>query len=53
VVCAVTAPEAVAALGETAPEMRMVTAAIDDGLDENAYVVPGLGDAGDRQFGSR
>lgn len=53
VVCAVTAPEALAALEKTAPNTRIVTAAIDDGLNENAYVVPGIGDAGDRQFGPR
>jgi uracil phosphoribosyltransferase len=33
--------------------VRLFTAAIDDGLNENAYIVPGLGDAGDRQFGPR
>jgi len=33
------------------PPVRLVTAAIDQGLDENAFIVPGLGDAGDRQFG--
>lgn len=52
VVCAVTAPEALAALDKTTSGVRMVTAAVDEGLNENAYVVPGLGDAGDRQFGS-
>jgi uracil phosphoribosyltransferase len=33
--------------------VRLLTAAVDDGLDGNAYIVPGLGDAGDRQFGPR
>ena len=33
--------------------VRLVTASIDEGLDANAYIVPGLGDAGDRQFGPR
>jgi uracil phosphoribosyltransferase len=33
--------------------VRLVTAVVDDGLNENAYIVPGLGDAGDRQFGPR
>jgi uracil phosphoribosyltransferase len=53
VVCVVTAPEGVAALEKVAPNARLVTAAIDDRLNEIAYIVPGLGDAGDRQFGPR
>jgi uracil phosphoribosyltransferase len=51
--CVVCAPEGIAALEKIAPEMRLVTAAVDDGLNEIAYIVPGLGDAGDRQFGPR
>jgi len=53
VVCVVCAPEGVAALGQAAPQARLFTAAVDDGLNEVAYIVPGLGDAGDRQFGPR
>lgn len=53
VVCAVCAPEGVTALEKAAPEARLFTAAIDDGLNDRAYIVPGLGDAGDRQFGPR
>jgi len=53
VVCVVCAPEGVAALEKVAPQSRLFTAAIDDGLNEVAYIVPGLGDAGDRQFGPR
>lgn len=53
VLCVVAAPEGVAALGATYPAVRLVTAAIDEGLDANAYIIPGLGDAGDRQFGPR
>jgi uracil phosphoribosyltransferase len=53
VVCVVCAPEGIAALEKVAPEVRLYTAAIDDGLNEIAYIVPGLGDAGDRQFGPR
>ena len=53
VVCVVCAPEGVAALEKAAPQARLVTAAIDDGLNDDAYIVPGLGDAGDRQFGPR
>lgn len=52
-VCVVCAPEGIAALEKIAPEMTLVAAAIDDGLNEAAYIVPGLGDAGDRQFGPR
>lgn len=52
-VCVVAAPEGVAMLDETGLLARLVTAAVDEGLNENAYIVPGLGDAGDRQFGPR
>jgi uracil phosphoribosyltransferase len=51
--CVVAAPEGIAVLGRTAPNARLFTAAVDDGLDVNAFIVPGLGDAGDRQFGPR
>jgi uracil phosphoribosyltransferase len=53
VVCVVCAPEGIAALEKVAPDVRLYTAAIDSGLNEIAYIVPGLGDAGDRQFGPR
>ena len=53
VVCVVAAPEGIAALEKAAPHARLFTAAVDDGLNDNAYIVPGLGDAGDRQFGPR
>lgn len=53
VLCVVVAPEGIAALEKAAPNVRVFTAAIDDGLNEISYVVPGLGDAGDRQFGPR
>ena len=52
-VCVVCAPEGIAALEKSAPGIKLVTATIDDGLNEIAYIVPGLGDAGDRQFGPR
>ena len=51
VLCVVAAPEGVAALQASAPDARLFTAAVDDGLNEAAFIVPGLGDAGDRQFG--
>jgi uracil phosphoribosyltransferase len=53
VVCVVVAPEGVAALEQAAPGVRLFTATVDDGLNDVAYIVPGLGDAGDRQFGPR
>lgn len=52
-VCVVCAPQGIAAIEKIAPDMRLVTATIDEGLNEIAYIVPGLGDAGDRQFGPR
>ncbi|MBJ7288166.1 uracil phosphoribosyltransferase [Williamsia sp.] len=52
-VCVVAAPEGVSALADSGHPVRLVTAAVDDGLNDNAYIVPGLGDAGDRQFGPR
>ncbi|MGA9873985.1 MAG: uracil phosphoribosyltransferase [Rhodococcus sp. (in: high G+C Gram-positive bacteria)] len=53
VVCVVVSPEGVAALNESGHPVRLVTASIDEGLDDNGIIVPGLGDAGDRQFGPR
>ena len=52
-ICVVVAPEGLAALEEAAPDLRLFTAAIDERLNDIAYIVPGLGDAGDRQFGPR
>jgi uracil phosphoribosyltransferase len=52
VVCALAAPEGIGALDEAGLSIRLVTAAIDDHLNEHAFIVPGLGDAGDRQFGT-
>ncbi|SOX52461.1 uracil phosphoribosyltransferase [Mycobacterium ahvazicum] len=53
VLCVVAAPEGLAAVEEIAPNARVFTAAVDKGLNKSAYIVPGLGDAGDRQFGPR
>ncbi|MEE3067145.1 MAG: uracil phosphoribosyltransferase [Actinomycetota bacterium] len=53
VLCVVAAPEGLAAVEEIAPDARVFTAAVDKGLNKAAYIVPGLGDAGDRQFGPR
>jgi len=51
VLAALVAPEGIAALEKTAPDVRVFTAAVDDRLNDVKYIVPGLGDAGDRQFG--
>jgi uracil phosphoribosyltransferase len=53
VICALAAPEGIAAIEGSGLPVRIFTASIDEGLNENAYIVPGLGDAGDRQFGPR
>jgi uracil phosphoribosyltransferase len=53
VLCALVAPEGHAALEASGLPIRLWTASIDERLNENAYIVPGLGDAGDRQFGPR
>jgi len=51
--CLVAAPEGVARLQEAHPGVEIVTAAVDEGLNEVGYIVPGLGDAGDRMYGTR
>ena len=51
-VCLVAAPEGVAALEKAHPDVEIYTAALDEKLDENGYIIPGLGDAGDRLFGT-
>jgi uracil phosphoribosyltransferase len=50
--CLVAAPEGVAMLTQSFPQVRIVTAALDERLNERAYIVPGLGDAGDRLYGT-
>jgi uracil phosphoribosyltransferase len=52
-VCLIAAPEGVDALAAAHPDVPIFTAAIDRQLDENAYIRPGLGDAGDRIFGTK
>ena len=51
VVCVLAAPEGSARLGEGCGPLRLVVGAVDERLNENAFIVPGLGDAGDRLFG--
>lgn len=50
--CLVAAPEGVKAVQEAHPDIDIYTAALDEKLNEHAYIVPGLGDAGDRIFGT-
>ncbi|MCH8098108.1 MAG: uracil phosphoribosyltransferase [Proteobacteria bacterium] len=52
-VCLLAAPEGLEAFGEAHPDVRIYTAAIDDHLDQHGYIVPGLGDAGDRLYGTK
>jgi uracil phosphoribosyltransferase len=51
-VCVVAAPEGVKVLQDRHPEVHIYTAALDDGLNDRAFIVPGLGDFGDRLFGT-
>jgi uracil phosphoribosyltransferase len=51
-VCVLAAPEGLAYIEESGLVDRVVTAAVDERLDERAFIVPGLGDAGDRLFGT-
>ncbi|KAA0022673.1 uracil phosphoribosyltransferase [Antrihabitans cavernicola] len=52
-VCVVAVPEGIRALADSGLPVRLVAATVDDGLNDDAFIVPGLGDAGDRQFGPR
>ena len=52
-VCLIAAPEGVKALAEAHPDVDIYVAALDEKLNEHAYIVPGLGDAGDRLFGTK
>ncbi|WP_270293375.1 uracil phosphoribosyltransferase [Enterococcus faecalis] len=52
-VCLVAVPEGVKALQEAHPNVDIYTAALDERLNEDGYIVPGLGDAGDRLFGTK
>jgi uracil phosphoribosyltransferase len=52
-VCLVAAPEGVEHMRSVHPDVEIVCAAIDRGLDENGFIVPGLGDAGDRLYGTK
>jgi uracil phosphoribosyltransferase len=51
--CLLAAPEGVARMKEAHPDVPIVTASLDERLNEKGYILPGLGDAGDRMFGTR
>jgi len=51
-ICVLAAPEGVAHLRDSGLPVRLLTASIDERLNDSAFIVPGLGDAGDRQFGA-
>ncbi|HQT42526.1 MAG TPA: uracil phosphoribosyltransferase, partial [Halothiobacillus sp.] len=52
-VCLLAAPEGVAAFTEAHPDVAITSAALDECLNEHGYIMPGLGDAGDRMFGTK
>ncbi len=52
-VCLLAAPEGIEAFGKAHPDVHIYTAAIDDHLNDHGYIVPGLGDAGDRLYGTK
>jgi uracil phosphoribosyltransferase len=51
--CLIAAPEGVKAMTDAHPDVDIYIAALDEKLDEKGYIVPGLGDAGDRLFGTK
>ena len=51
--CLIASPEGIEALQKAHPDIDIFIAAKDDCLNENAYIVPGLGDAGDRLYGTK
>ncbi|MBR3161203.1 MAG: uracil phosphoribosyltransferase [Bacilli bacterium] len=51
--CIIAAPEGIKAVNEEYPDVEIFTTAVDKKLNKNKYIVPGLGDAGDRIFGTR
>lgn len=52
-VCLISAPEGIEAIQKAHPDVDVYVAAVDDHLNEHGYIVPGLGDAGDRLFGTK
>ncbi|MFQ5546298.1 MAG: uracil phosphoribosyltransferase, partial [Acidiferrobacterales bacterium] len=52
-VCLLAAPEGVKGFQEAHPDVPIFTAAVDDHLNDHGYILPGLGDAGDRLYGTK
>ena len=52
-VCLISAPEGVAKIQKEHPDIKIYTASIDERLNSHGYIVPGLGDAGDRLYGTK
>jgi uracil phosphoribosyltransferase len=52
-VCLLAAPEGIARLQQAEPDVPIFTGAIDERLNEHGYIIPGLGDAGDRLYGTK
>jgi uracil phosphoribosyltransferase len=52
-ICVVAAPEGVEVFQQAHPGVKLFVASLDSHLNENAYIIPGLGDAGDRLFGTK
>jgi uracil phosphoribosyltransferase len=52
-VCILAAPEGITNFHEVHPDVPIFTAGVDERLDERGYIIPGLGDAGDRMFGTK
>lgn len=51
--CLLAAPEGVARMKKAHPDVPIITASLDDGLNDKGYIMPGLGDAGDRMYGTK
>ena len=51
--CIIAAPEGIKLIQEKHPDVQIYTTSIDEKLNEKAYIIPGLGDAGDRVFGTK
>ena len=51
--CIIAAPEGIAAIQKAFPDVEIYCGALDDGLNEDLYITPGVGDAGDRLFGTK
>ena len=50
VICIIAAPEGIKNIHNVYPDIEIITASVDDGLNEKGYILPGMGDAGDRIF---